>query len=147
VPDSDFRAPVDVFAVLLRGEEVLFTRRAGAIPGSGQWALPSGRLEAGEDVVTALRRELAEELGIGVIPADVRGFGVTHARPPEGPGRLGLGFRLSRWSGEPSIREPEKCSGLAWHRLDRTPEPLMEYTRLILDLFRSGDIVSRYGWD
>ena len=71
---AEHRSPVDVFALLLREGQVLLTRRAGGIPGAGQWALPSGRLEAGEHVVTAVCRELAEELGLLVVAQDT-----THA--------------------------------------------------------------------
>ncbi len=142
----DHRSPVDVFAVLRQDDQVLLTRRAGDIPGTGQWALPSGRLEAGEDVVSAVRRELAEELGIAVLEQDVTCFGVSHARPPDGHARLGLGFAISNWSGELRIREPEKCSQLQWHALVDLPEPTMGYTRIVLDLYRGTPVLVVRGW-
>jgi len=40
---------------------------------AGQWALPGGRSEPGEDAVATARRELAEEVGLDLPPTDVLG--------------------------------------------------------------------------
>lgn len=54
----------------------LLVVRRGHPPDMGRWSLPGGRVEPGEDDVTALRRELAEETGlsvrIGVLLGEVR---------------------------------------------------------------------------
>ncbi len=44
--------------------EILIAKRADNVHQGGLWEFPGGKVEAGESVVTALTRELREELGI-----------------------------------------------------------------------------------
>lgn len=54
----------DVHLLLINSAgEVLFGRRQNTGYRDGAWHLPSGHLEAGESLVTALIREAREELG------------------------------------------------------------------------------------
>jgi 8-oxo-dGTP diphosphatase len=48
---------------------VLLVRRANA-PARGSWSVPGGRVEPGEDDVTATAREVLEETGLEVTVAD-----------------------------------------------------------------------------
>jgi len=52
--------------VIHKGAHILLARRAGRDPLAGKWEFPGGKLEAGEDGESCLRRELMEELGITV---------------------------------------------------------------------------------
>ncbi len=54
-----------VGAVVLRNGKILLSRRARE-PRRGLWDLPGGFLEAGEDPVAGLERELAEEAGLRI---------------------------------------------------------------------------------
>ena len=53
---------------------LLLTRRVARLSShAGQYALPGGRIDPGEDALTAARRELAEELGIDAGPEMILG--------------------------------------------------------------------------
>ncbi len=57
------RPTVGVGAVCVRDGRLLLVRRARP-PAAGRWALPGGKLEAGETLAAAVARELAEETGL-----------------------------------------------------------------------------------
>lgn len=53
---------------------LIITRRVGALRAhSGQWALPGGRIDAGETVEEAALRELREEINLDLRPRSVLG--------------------------------------------------------------------------
>lgn len=56
------------------GPAVLLTRRAARLRAhAGQWALPGGRVDTGEEPSSAALRELAEELGLVLPPSALLG--------------------------------------------------------------------------
>jgi len=61
------RVPVPVaVAVLLNRHRVFMCKRGRTRPLPNQWEFPGGKVEVGEVPEAALRRELDEELGLGV---------------------------------------------------------------------------------
>ena len=67
----DGRRAAAVALVLLPDDEgrpcFLITRRAKTLRAhAGQWALPGGRIDAGESAERAVRRELEEEVGLAL---------------------------------------------------------------------------------
>jgi ADP-ribose pyrophosphatase YjhB (NUDIX family) len=62
-----------VGAVVVRDDELLMVKR-GKDPGKGLWSLPGGRVERGEYLADALRREVREETGLDVTVGDLVGI-------------------------------------------------------------------------
>lgn len=92
--------------VLIRGDgRVLMADRPVGKPYAGYWEFPGGKIEPGEGVDAALKRELREELGIdigGSVPWVTFEFDYPHAY-------VELQFRFVRcWRGEPHAREGQR---------------------------------------
>ncbi len=62
-----------VGAVAVADDELLLVRR-GRGPGTGQWSVPGGRVEAGETIRDAVVREVAEETGLSVRCGELLGW-------------------------------------------------------------------------
>jgi len=61
------RPLVAVGGVVFRGEKVLLVRRKHP-PNQDRWAIPGGKVEFGETLRDALRREMKEETNLDVEP-------------------------------------------------------------------------------
>lgn len=64
---------VGVGAVTIRDGKILLVQR-GHAPGKGLWSLPGGRVEWGETLHEALRREMTEETGLIVTVGGMAGL-------------------------------------------------------------------------
>jgi len=60
---------VGVGGVVIDGDRALLIRR-GSEPLKGEWSIPGGMLELGEDLKDGVRRELREETGLDVEPLE-----------------------------------------------------------------------------
>ena len=142
---SDRVAVIDVHLLLVRGDEVLLSKRRGSY-GDGMWHLPAGKLEVGESVVAAVVREADEEVGVGIVEADLRFVHVVHARGEGVEPRMGLFFEVRRWVGEPVNREPDKCYEVAWFRRDRLPDNVIPYPLAGIRGYLDGVAFGVFGW-
>lgn len=64
---------IAVGAIVVKDERLLMIQRAND-PGAGLWSLPGGRVEHGEYLAGALRREVLEETGLEVEVRDLVGI-------------------------------------------------------------------------
>lgn len=139
-----YRSCIDVHLILRHGEQVLLGQRHNTGWSDGHWHLPSGHTESGESATTALIRESAEEIGITIADADVRFVHLMHHHTNEG--RVALFFEVTRYTGQPVNREPDKCAGWDWFPLDALPDPVVGYAATALAHYAKGETYSEHGW-
>ncbi|MPY98149.1 MAG: NUDIX domain-containing protein [Actinophytocola sp.] len=141
------RHVIDVHVILSDGARILLTQRRDDNPDfDGRWHLPSGKLDAGESVLDAAVREAEEEVGVLIQPADLRHVHTVHVNGSGPEPRLGLFFETRHWLGEPSNREPEKCSAVRWCPLHALPDDLIDYPAVGILGYVNGEAFSIHGW-
>ncbi|HEX5631951.1 MAG TPA: NUDIX domain-containing protein [Gemmatimonadales bacterium] len=125
------RTPVDVAVGVLidpDGRFLLTSRPVGKVY-AGYWEFPGGKLEPGESVEAALRRELHEELGITIgaaHPWKVELMDYPHAR-------VRLHFcKVHAWTGAFEMRERQ---AMAWQTLPVAVAPVLPGTVPVLQWF------------
>lgn len=125
------RQPVDVAVGVLidaQGNFLLTSRPEGKVY-AGYWEFPGGKVEPGETVEEALRRELHEEIGITIGPAtpwQVELFDYPHALV-----RLHF-LKVFAWEGEFQMREGQQ---MAWCSLPVQVAPVLPGTVPVLAWF------------
>ncbi len=125
--DQAERAVVDVaVGVLMQGEKFLLTSRPEGKVYAGYWEFPGGKLEAGESVEQALRRELQEELGITIGQAQV--WKTQMVDYPHALVRLHF-CKVWDWQGELQMREAQSH---AWQTLPVAVLPVLPGTIPVL---------------
>ena len=125
------RKTVDVaVGVLIKpnGDFLLATRPPGKVY-EGYWEFPGGKLEAGETVEQALRRELIEEIGITIDAVFL--WKVELVDYPHALVRLNF-CKVFDWTGELNMHEGQ---AFAWQGLPVTVAPVLPGTVPVLAWF------------
>ncbi len=133
---SEFNRPVTEVAagILLDSEgRYLLGQRPEGKPYAGYWEVPGGKIESGESVFAALKRELQEELGIDIESSEE--LVVLEHDYPHAYVRLHVSI-IRKWSGV-----PRGCEGqsLSWQLLKAsipTVEPLLPAAWPMLEKLR-----------
>lgn len=112
-------------AILDSGRLLLVHRRRE--PEAGSWGLPGGKVEPFEAVAAAVVREIAEELGI-VVEATELLCVVDQIDRAAGEHWVAPVFRVDRYEGMPSIKEPEALSDWGWFDVNTMPAPITQAT-------------------
>jgi len=121
---------VGVGAIIVdeRGRLFLARRGPNAKNERGLWEFPGGSVELGERLADALRREIREEYGVEIEVGELLDV-VDHILPDEGQHWVSPTFICRIASGEPVIREPDKCSDIGWFTPDQVPHALTAISR------------------
>ncbi len=129
--------PTSFFALVVvqRDDRFLVIQERRVFDGrAGTWYFPGGRVEAGEGLCEAARRETKEEAGIDV---ELTGLlRIEHRLQPEGRARLRLFFLARQRGSDPPKSVPDDESlGARWATLDEVASLPLRGDE-VLEMFR-----------
>jgi ADP-ribose pyrophosphatase YjhB (NUDIX family) len=108
-----------VVALITRGNKILLSKRGNA-PKMGEWSLPGGFLENGEEPLKGLRREIHEELKVAVrSPRFVGIFIDTYTAEIK---HVLVIFYEVTLAGRSLPKTTEEVTDIRWFRADRLPK-------------------------
>jgi mutator protein MutT len=136
VPGRDY-VGVGVGALVFdtAGKVFLAQRGPRAWNERGTWEFPGGKVTLGETLAATLIREFQEEYGMTVEIVELLGVN-DHILTDEQQHWVSPTYIARHVAGEPTIREPEKCSAIGWFDLASLPEPLSQVTQDDVGMYR-----------
>ncbi len=138
-----FTIRIAICLVLLKENQVLMGRRHNTSYHNGDYAFPSGHLEADETIVEAIIREAHEETGIILQPEDVDLVHVVHRMEPDST-YIDFYFVAKKWQNDPTIQEPDKCDSMEWFAVADLPQNILPYAAPVLACIQSKQIYSEF---
>jgi len=119
-------ANAGIGVMLLKDGKVLLGKRNddsikadSLLHGEGAWTCPGGKLDFGEKIVEAAKKELSEETGIKA--NDLKVISVTNEIVHDAH-FVTIGFLCKNFDGEPKIMEPEEIEEWRWFPLNGLPK-------------------------
>lgn len=113
-------------AAIVRDGRLLLVKRLTP-PEAGSWSLPGGKVEFGERVADAVRREIEEEIGVEI--ALKRLLTVVETPDVDGQHWVAPVYLARLVAGEPRNCEPTKHESVEWFTLGEPPARLSAAAR------------------
>ncbi|GIW70021.1 MAG: hypothetical protein KatS3mg101_0768 [Patescibacteria group bacterium] len=139
---------VAVLAYFEKDGRILLQKRKNSGWRDGWYGLVAGHVENDEPYKSALRREVKEEVGVDVREEDLE-FAHLLLLPAKLSDcqRLYVYFRVTKWEGEPSNAEPERCDDVRWFDKSSLPENLIPVVKFGMEKMTAGEMYSEFGWE
>lgn len=129
---------VAVGVLLKKNEGILLAQRPEGKPYAGYWEFPGGKIEAGETLFEALKRELSEEIDIQIL--DAKEFLTIEHDYPHAYVRLHICL-VNSWHGEVKGLENQATAWLSLDDIDKFEgsnlQPILPATRPILEKLKN----------
>lgn len=138
-------ASVNAYLILKQDNRILLHLRKNTGYYDGLWSLVAGHVEDGESATDGMIREAYEEIGIKLVPDQIKVVHVMHRQTD----RLNMDvfFDCPVWEGNVKNCEPDKCERLEFFSLENLPLNIIEYNVMALKAVLNGEFYSEQGWN
>lgn len=136
--DDTTQPTVGVGVIVIRNGKVLLGQRKGS-HGEGTFGWPGGKLEYGESLHDAVKREALEEAGLQI--RDCKLVCISNVLDYDRH-YLDVEFLVTEFTGDPIVREPESTESWRWYRLDNLPDPLFRPCQLAIDSLKTSRLLN-----
>jgi 8-oxo-dGTP pyrophosphatase MutT (NUDIX family) len=143
--EERFKPYAAAYLVLISDGKILLLRRYNTGYQDGNYSLVSGHFDGGETAAQCIAREALEEAGITIDVDELRVVNVIHRLATDRE-YFDIFVSASKWLGEVTNMEPEKCDELKWFSLDSLPENMAPEVKIALNNINEGIHYSEIGW-
>jgi 8-oxo-dGTP diphosphatase len=137
VPAGKERQRIASYGVVRDDEDrLLLARAAPMLTLRGRWFLPGGGVQHGESPSDSLRREIAEESGLTVVPGALLDVLSDVRTIPDGTSlhTVRLIFEVESWHGSLRPEVDGTTDAVEWFSLDEARQlPLARYVEAVVD--------------
>lgn len=132
--DEEKIVKVGVGVMILKDGKVLIGKRVGK-HGAGEYAWPGGHLEFMESITDCAKREVEEETGMTI--KNARFLRLLNLKKYD-KHYIDIAIVADWESGEPLLKEPDKCEGWEWRSFDDLPSPLFAPLQTYFEALKTG---------
>lgn len=111
-----------------KNEVLLMQRSKNTNNQAGWWSKPGGTVEYGEKVISAMKREIKEEVGVDI---NIWGYlpHTDHIIKKEGQHWVAFNYLADIKRGKVKNMEPHKCDDLKWFAVNKLPVKTVQNTK------------------
>ena len=114
--------------------EILLSLRKNTGYRDGEYELPGGHVDAGEDLMHAMVREAKEELLIDIREKDLKIVHILHHYTGD---RINFILTTDVYEGIPSVGEPDKCERIEWFNINDLPNNITKKVKKSIEEINS----------
>lgn len=140
-----FKFLATVSILLIKENKLLLIRRANTGWHDGDFELPCGHIDGGEQVTKAAAREAFEEIGIKINRGDLKVIHVMH-RYGEEKERIEFFLIADKWIGEPKNNELDKCDMVSWFPINDLPVNMVPKSKHAIIEYQNKNFFSEFDW-
>ena len=139
-----FKMIASGYVFFIKNNKILLLRRFNTGYEDGKYGLPAGHIEENETLTAGTCREIKEEVGVNLIPKDIKLVHIMHRK--ENDIRMDFFFTVNTRHTDPKNMEPDKCDDLQWFSIGDLPKNTIPYIKAAIENYRNNKFYAEFGW-